>query len=98
MTTLSRSLLFVLLALPAPLPWADPLPAAVSAAASTAPPAPSTPEPSVILNSQIHSRAPAWQLPSMALPLTMPVPGLALSSGALLRQTHPFATLIQRFA
>src|SRR5881275_3585670 len=98
MTTLSRSLLFVLLALPAPLAWADPLPAAVSAAASTAPPAPSTTEPSVILNSQINSGDTAWMLASMALVLMMTVPGLALFYGGMVRKKNVLATLMQSFA
>src|SRR5437660_1771306 len=98
MTTLSRSLLFVLLALPVPLAWADPLPAAVSAAASTAPPAPSTTEPSVILNSQINSGDTAWMLASMALVLMMTVPGLALFYGGMVRKKNVLATLMQSFA
>ena len=98
MTTLSRSLLFVLLALPVPLAWADQLPAAVSAAASTAPPAPSTTEPSVILNSQINSGDTAWMLASMALVLMMTVPGLALFYGGMVRKKNVLATLMQSFA
>src|SRR5438552_5966896 len=98
MTTLSRSLLFVLLALPVPLAWADQLPAAVSAAASTAPPAPSTTEPSVILNSQINSGDTAWMLASMALVLMMTVPGLALFYGGMVRKQNVVATLMQSFA
>src|SRR5881227_2829401 len=98
MTTLSRSLLFVLLALPAPLAWADPLPAAVSAAASTAPPAPSTTEPSVILNSQINSGDTAWMLASMGLVLMMTFPGFALFYGGMVRKKNVLATLMQSFA
>src|SRR5206468_715532 len=96
--TLSRSLLFVLLALPVPLAWADPLPAAVSAAASTAPPAPSTTEPSAILNSQINSGDTAWMLASMALVLMMTVPGLALFYGGLVRNKTLLPTLRQGLA
>src|SRR5438132_14022255 len=96
MTTLSRSLLFVLLALPVPLAWADQLPAAVSAAASTAPPAPSTTEPSVILNSQTNSGDTAWMLASIALLLIMTAPGLALPYGGMVRSSWDRDKLHQR--
>src|SRR2546422_5801678 len=117
MITLSRSLLFALLALSVPLAWADPpqatpAPAATSAPASTpgaaaavapaatpaAPPAPSTTEPSVILNSQINSGDTAWMLASMALVLMMTVPGRALFYGGMARTKNEVATLLGGFA
>ena len=58
MTAMSRWFLFGLLSLCTPLAWADP-----------SLPAPSTTEPSVILNSQINSGDTAWMLASMALVL-----------------------------
>src|ERR1700693_3339341 len=106
MITLSRSLLFALLALSVPLAWADPPAEATSAPAATsvpapeapppaapaAPPAPSTTEPSVILNSQINSGDTAWMLASMALVLMMTVPGLALFYGGMVRKKNVLAT------
>jgi len=109
MITLSRSFLFALLALSVPLAWADPPAAtavpAAEAAAAVAPrprgrcarptPAPSTTEPSVILNSQINSGDTAWMLASMALVLMMTVPGLALFYGGMVRKKNVLATLMQ---
>jgi hypothetical protein len=84
---MSRWFLFGLLALCTPLAWADP-----------SPPAPSTTEPSVILNSQINSGDTAWMLASMALVLMMTVPGLALFYGGMVRRKNVLATLMQSFA
>src|SRR5207248_11621756 len=64
----------------------------------TGPPAPSTTEPSVILNSQINSGDTAWMLASMALVLMMTVPGLALFYGRMVRKKNVLATLMQSFA
>jgi len=111
MSTLMRSALFTLLALSVPSAWAEPpvgaapastaasAPAAAAApAAAPAPPAPSTSEPSVILNAQINSGDTAWMLTSMALVLMMTVPGLALFYGGMVRKKNVLATLMQSFA
>jgi ammonium transporter, Amt family len=108
-----RAVLFTLLALSVPSAWADPpaeaasastaasasAPAAAAAAAvAPAPSAPSTAEPSVVLNAQINSGDTAWMLTSMALVLMMTVPGLALFYGGMVRKKNVLATLMQSFA
>jgi ammonium transporter, Amt family len=113
MSTLLRAVVFTLLALSVPSAWADPpaeaasastaasasAPAAAAAAAvAPAPSAPSTAEPSVVLNAQINSGDTAWMLTSMALVLMMTVPGLALFYGGMVRKKNVLATLMQSFA
>jgi Amt family ammonium transporter len=66
--------------------------------AAVSPPAASTTQPSLILNSQINSGDTAWMLASMALVLMMTVPGLALFYGGMVRKKNVLATLMQSFA
>src|SRR6266480_4567394 len=96
MTTLSRSLLFVLLALPVPLAWADP--PAEATAAPVATPAPSTTAPAAPAASALNTGDTAWMLTSMALVLMMTVPGLALFYGGMVRKMNVLATVMQSFA
>lgn len=72
--------------------------AAATAAALSAPPAPSSTEPSVIANAQINPGDTAWMLTSSALVLMMTIPGLALFYGGMVRKKNILATLMQSFA
>ena len=78
----------------APAPAASP----TAASAPASPPAPSTTEPSLVLNSQISAGDTAWMLTSMALVLMMTLPGLALFYGGMVRKKNVLATLMQSFA
>ncbi len=95
-----------LLALAAPIAWADVAapaasPASVSAAAPATAPAtaPSAPtEPQLVGADKISAGDTAWMLTSTGLVLLMTIPGLALFYGGMVRKKNVLATLMQSFA
>lgn len=100
MKRLASFAIAVALAFCAAAALADDKPAAPTATAAVpaTPPAASSTEPSVILNSQINSGDTAWMLTSSALVLMMTIPGLALFYGGMVRKKNVLATLMQSFA